>query len=116
MYHEMVKKISVDMAVLTSVDTAAADIDRCLNTMLYESRPVYIGVPVDMSHHQISGEGLKTPLKRELPPNEKAQQEKVVNEIWSRIKSAKKPIIIMDGNTMRNNLTTEANKLAELTG
>ncbi|TKA73398.1 hypothetical protein B0A55_04283 [Friedmanniomyces simplex] len=112
----MVKKISVDTAVLTDPSTAAADIDRCLNTMLYESRPVYIGVPVDMSHRQISGEGLKTPLKRELPPNDKAQEEKVVNEIWSMVKSAKKPVIILDGNTVRNNLTAEANKIAELTG
>ncbi|KAK5709260.1 Pyruvate decarboxylase 1 [Elasticomyces elasticus] len=116
MYHEMVKKISVDTAVLTDLNTAASDIDRCLNTMLYESRPVYIGVPVDMSHQQISGEGLKTPLKRELPPNDKGEEDRVVNEIMSMIKSAKKPVIIMDGSAVRNNLTAESNRIAEITG
>ncbi|KAK4899363.1 Pyruvate decarboxylase 1 [Elasticomyces elasticus] len=93
MYHEMVKKISVDTAVLTDLNTVASDIDRCLDTMLYESRPVYIGVPVDMSHQQISGEGLKTPLKRELPPNDKDEEDKVVDEIMSMIRSAKKPVM-----------------------
>ncbi|KAK3650675.1 Pyruvate decarboxylase 1 [Elasticomyces elasticus] len=116
MYHEMVKKISVDTAVLTDLNTAGSDIDRCLNTMLYESRPVYIGVPVDMSHQQISGEGLKTPLKRELPPNDKGEEDKIAKEIMSMIKSAKKPVIIMDGSAVRNNLTAESNRIAEITG
>ncbi|KAK5756570.1 Pyruvate decarboxylase 1 [Elasticomyces elasticus] len=116
MYHEMVKKISVDTAVLTDLNTAASDIDRCLNTMLYESRPVYIGVPVDMSHQQISGEGLKTPLRRELPPNDKSEEDKVVKEIMSMIKRAKKPVIIMDGSAVRNNLAVESNRIAEITG
>ncbi|KAK4979818.1 Pyruvate decarboxylase 1 [Elasticomyces elasticus] len=140
MYHEMVKKISVDTAVLTDLNTAGSDIDRCLNTMLYESRPVYIGVPVDMSHQQISGEGLKTPLKRKLPPNDTREEDRVVKEIMSMIKSAKKPVIwlslvpdrslgtkrmlifppitfsIMDGSAVRNNLTAESNRIAEITG
>ncbi|KAK5735678.1 hypothetical protein LTR17_008029 [Elasticomyces elasticus] len=116
MYHEMVKKISVATAVLTDLNTIASDIDRCLNTMLYESRPVYIGVPVDMSHQQISGEGLKTPLKRELPPNDKGEEDRVVKEIMSMIRRAKKPVIIMDGSAVRNNLTAESNKIAEITG
>ncbi|KAK5119006.1 hypothetical protein LTR62_000217 [Meristemomyces frigidus] len=116
MYHEMVKHISVDTAVLTDASTAAADIDRCLNKMLLESRPVYIGVPVDMSHRQIDGSGLQTPLIRTLPESEKELLDKFIDGIWPRIKHARSPIILMDGNTVRNNLTAEANKLAELTG
>ena len=46
----MAKHISADTIVLEDPSTAGNDIDRVLNTMLLESRPVYIGVPVDMSH------------------------------------------------------------------
>ena len=49
MYHEMVKHISVDTTILLNPQTAPVEIDRCLTTMMQQSRPVYIGVPVDMS-------------------------------------------------------------------
>ena len=116
MFHEMVKHISVDTAVLTDIPTAADNIDRCLNKMLHQSRPVYIGVPVDMSHRLISAEGLKTSLKTELQPNDKATEEKVVAEIVSRLEGSLCPIIIADGLAVRNNCISETDKLATLTG
>ncbi|RMY79704.1 hypothetical protein D0862_13065, partial [Hortaea werneckii] len=116
MYHEMVKHISVDTAVLTDPATAASDVDRCLNTMLYESRPVYIGVPVDMSHQIISSIGLKTPLVRRLPPNDMNEESNVIQEITSRLRISKYPIIILDGNCVRNGCAGLANELAKSTG
>ena len=116
MYHEMVKHISADTAVLTEISTAAADIDRCLNSMLYHSRPVYIGVPVDMSHRLISADGLKTPLQTELPPNDEAAETSVVDKIVQKLEQSKYPVIIMDGNAVRNGCVAEADKLAEITG
>ena len=70
MYHEMVKHISVDTVVLSDPKTAADDIDRVLNTMLRESRPVYIGVPVDMSHLECDAHSLGIPLEISLSPND----------------------------------------------
>ena len=116
MYHQMVKPISVDTAILTDASTAAADIDRCLNKMLYQSRPVYIGVPVDMSYRLIPAEGLNTPLKTELPPNDQATEDKVVTEILSCIEKGTYPVIIADGLAVRNGCVAEADKLAEVTG
>jgi pyruvate decarboxylase len=116
MYHEMVKHISVDTAVLTETSTAAAEIDRCLNSMLYHSRPVYIGVPVDISHRLISGDGLKTPLKRELSPNDQETEIKVVDRIVQKLDQSKFPVIIADGNAIRNGCVADADKLAEITG
>lgn len=115
MYHEMVKYISADSAILTNVETAADDIDRCLNSMLYHSRPVYIGVPVDISHRLISDVGLATPLKTELTPNDTHTEVLVVADIISRLKSSSFPVIIVDGNAVRNECVVEANKLANLT-
>ncbi|KAI6833609.1 pyruvate decarboxylase [Hortaea werneckii] len=116
MYHEMVKHISVDTAILTDPATAANDIDRCLNAMLYESRPVYIGVPVDMSHRIISSIGLKTPLVRQLPPNDMNEESNVIQEIRSRLRVSRYPIIILDGNCVRNGCTELAKELAKCTG
>ena len=116
MYHEMVKHISVDTTVLTETSTAAADIDRCLNNMLYHSRPVYIGVPVDISHRLISADGLRTPLKTELPPNDQETETNVVDQILQKLEKSKYPVIIVDGNAVRNGCVEEADRLAEITG
>ncbi|KAK3070663.1 Pyruvate decarboxylase 1 [Teratosphaeriaceae sp. CCFEE 6253] len=117
MHHSLgTGEFGVDTAVLTDPATAGAEIDRCLHAMLRESRPVYIGVPVDMSHHLVPAEGLKTPLRRDLPANDPSTEEQVVAEIWARIQRAKNPIIILDGNAVRNNLQAEANRLAEVSG
>lgn len=116
MYREMVKHISVDTAILTDLETAGADIDRCLNSMLYHSRPVYIGVPVDMSHRLIPDAGLSKALQTEMPPNDKQEEDAVVGEILKRLRSSSYPVIIADGNMVRNDCIPESDKLAELTG
>lgn len=105
-----------DTAILTDSATAANDIDRCLNAMLYESRPVYIGVPVDVSHRIISSIGLKTPLVRQLPPNDIKEESNAIQEIRSRLRASRYPIIILDGNCVRNGCTDLANMLAKSTG
>ena len=63
MYHEMAKHISADTVVLMDPKTVPQDLDRVLSTMMHESRPVYIGVPVDMSHLGCDASGLKTPIR-----------------------------------------------------
>lgn len=84
--------------------------------MLYESRPVYIGVPVDMSHRVISSIGLKTLLVRQLPPNDMNEESNVIQEITSRLRVSRYPIIILDGNCVRNGCAGLADELAESTG
>ncbi|KAM0707368.1 hypothetical protein Q7P35_004013 [Cladosporium inversicolor] len=79
MYHAMVKHISVDTTVLLDPQTAPAEIDRCLTNMMQQSRPVYIGVPVDMSHLECDASGLQTALPRALSPND-SQIEKEVDQ------------------------------------
>jgi pyruvate decarboxylase len=116
MYHEMVKHISADTVVLSDPKTAADDIDRVLNTMLRESRPVYIGVPVDMSHLECDAHGLEIPLETKLSPNDADLEQKVVVEIRSCFEQKRSPIIIVDGNAVRNNQSEVSRKLSMLTG
>jgi pyruvate decarboxylase len=116
MYHEMAKHISADTVVLDDPSSAGDDIDRVLNTMLHESRPVYIGVPVDMSHLGCDARGLETPLKTTLPPNDADLEREVVAEIRSRLECSENPIIIVDGNAVRNNLSEVSKEVSMLTG
>ncbi|KAM0697577.1 hypothetical protein Q7P36_002431 [Cladosporium allicinum] len=116
MYHEMAKHISADTVVLDDPSSAGDDIDRVLNTMLHESRPVYIGVPVDMSHLGCDARGLETPLKTTLPPNDADLEREVVAEVRSRLECSENPIIIVDGNAVRNNLSEVSKEVSMLTG
>ena len=116
MFHEMAKHISAATTVLMDPKTAPAEIDRCLTTMLQESRPCYIGVPVDMSHLSCDSDGLNTPLTADLPPNDAAAEEQVVKELRDLLEKKNKPIIIVDGNANRNNLEAQCAKFSKLTG
>ena len=65
--------------------------------MLYYSRPVYIGIAVDVGPKLISAESLKTPLVTELEPNNGPLEEKIVNEIADGMRKCKRAVIIVDG-------------------
>jgi pyruvate decarboxylase len=115
MYHAMVKHISVDTTVLLDPQTAPAEIDRCLTSMMQQSRPVYIGVPVDMSHLGCDASSLQTAIPRALNPNDSAIEKQVVAQLRSWMEKSKNPIIIVDGFAVRNNLQEQCRELAELT-
>jgi len=112
----MVKHISVDTTVLSDPQTAPAEIDRCLTSMMQESRPVYIGVPVDMSHLECDASALRTPLPRALRPNDSQLQKEVVSKLRKMMEQSKNPAIIIDGFAVRNNLQDECQELSNLTG
>ncbi|OQO04459.1 hypothetical protein B0A48_09381 [Cryoendolithus antarcticus] len=116
MCHEMAKHISCDTTVLLDPKTAPTEIDRVLSTMLYESRPVCIGVAVDVSHLEVDASGLKTPLKTTLPPNDAAKEAELVTQLRSLLDQKQNPIIIVDGNAIRRDVVAESREFAKLTG
>ena len=93
----MAEHITAATTVLKDASTATQEIDRVLEVMLEQSRPVYIGVPTDIAYAPVSNEGLKTPLPTTLPPNDKATEENVVATIRSLLENASKPAIVVDG-------------------
>jgi pyruvate decarboxylase len=97
MYENMAKHIMAATTVIDHPPTAAAEIDRVLNTMMLESRPVYIGLSVDIAYETISASGLESPILTTLQPNVPEVENLVVEKIRAVIKNAKKPIIIFDG-------------------
>jgi pyruvate decarboxylase len=99
MYENMAKHIMAATTVIDNPPTAAAEIDRVLNTMMLQSRPVYIGLSVDMAYESIPASGLESLILTTLPPNVPEVENLVVERIIAVVENAKKPIIIFDGGT-----------------
>jgi len=99
MYENMAKHITAATTVITNPPTAASEIDRVLNTMIRESRPVYIGLSADIAYELISSTPLESRLVTTLPPNDAELEKMVVANIISKIERASSPIIIVDGGT-----------------
>ncbi|KAI9690356.1 MAG: hypothetical protein M1822_009318 [Bathelium mastoideum] len=112
----MSSQITTATTVLNDADVAAAEIDRVLNTMIFDSRPVYIGVPTDIAYEPISDKGLQQSLTSELPLNDPSLERKVLVELRSWMETKARPVLIMDGNAVRNHCVKEVNELARLTG
>ncbi|KIW04076.1 uncharacterized protein PV09_04893 [Verruconis gallopava] len=112
--HEMSKQISAATTILTDPTTAASEIDRVLTKMIVESRPVYIGVPADLSHSPISGATLSIPLDVTLPPDNENATKKVVASIRAALEQAAYPVVIVDGLTHRNKCIKEVQELQTL--
>ena len=111
----MSKKICCATTVLMDAETAASEIDRVLNEMLYQSQPGYIGIPTDICYTSISSSSLQTPLKTELPGNDTGAEEKAVADIRQLVEKSSKPIIIVDGGATRNRVLSEVETLCEVT-
>ncbi|RKL44334.1 putative pyruvate decarboxylase C13A11.06 [Fusarium proliferatum] len=78
MYENMAKKITAATVVINYAPTAAQEIDETLTTMMRESRPVYIGLSVDIAYEMIDAEGLNVPIPIKLLPNDPALEESAV--------------------------------------
>ncbi|KAJ3482515.1 hypothetical protein NLG97_g7545 [Lecanicillium saksenae] len=106
---------TVAQARLWDPRTSADQIDECLRQCLHHSRPVYIEVPVDMVHAQIPDERLETPLQ--LVSHEPTRsQDRLIGRILDKIHSAKKPIIMMDGESRGIGIVQDVQDFSKATG
>lgn len=111
----MSKKICCATTVLMNAETAASEIDRVLNEMLYQSQPGYIGIPTDICYTNIPLAHLQTPLRTELPGNDSGAEKRAVADIRELIETSSKPVIIVDGGATRNQVLSEVETLCEVT-
>lgn len=106
---------TVAQARLWDPRTSAEQIDEVLRQCLHHSRPVYIEVPVDMVSAQVSEERLSQPLQL-IQPEPTRSQDKLISRVLDKIHSAKKPIILLDGESRGLGLVEEVQKLSKATG
>ncbi|KAK5659251.1 hypothetical protein OQA88_1343 [Cercophora sp. LCS_1] len=112
-YERMSSEISCATAVLRDTATAASEIDRVLNAMLYHSKPGYIGISEDVAYSKVSIEYLNTPLTKTLAPSAPEPAARAVAEIIKTLESAKAPILMVDGGAARGDWAPHVNSLIE---
>jgi pyruvate decarboxylase len=88
--------ITAAQTKLVDAQTAPDRIDWILQQALIHSRPVYLELPDDMPGVLVSSANLKTPLGVPRTPSP-AHEPQVLSRILERIYSAKRPLILVDG-------------------
>ncbi|ODV92559.1 hypothetical protein CANCADRAFT_30685 [Tortispora caseinolytica NRRL Y-17796] len=114
-FAHMSRDISADQAILSSINSAPAEIDRLLRTCWVRAQPVYLGFPTNLVEAQVPASLLDTPLDLSLAPNDPEVEDYVVNEILQLINNATSPAILVDACTSRHRVVEEVVSLAKLT-
>ncbi|OJD40319.1 pyruvate decarboxylase [Diplodia corticola] len=112
-FADMYKAVTVAQANLTDANTAAQLIDAALKECLLQSRPVYIEMPTDMVTAKVAPPA--SPLDLSIPGHDEAFEDRMVGEVLTRMLSAKRPLILVDGFTARFDIRDEVNELVAVT-
>jgi len=114
-FHRMSKNISHTTAFLSDIQSAPAEIDRCIRDAYVYQRPVYLGIPANLVDLTISSSLLEKPLNLSLKPNDAEAEEEVVESTLKLIEESKNPIILVDACASRHNCKQETKELVEIT-
>ncbi|KAJ2982462.1 hypothetical protein NQ176_g1380 [Zarea fungicola] len=95
--------------------TSAEQIDEAIRQCLHHSRPVYIEVPVDMVSAQVSAERLAQPLQL-IQHEPTRNQDRLITRVLDKIHTAKKPIILLDGESRGLGIVEAVQNLSKSTG
>lgn len=113
-YHKAAEHFVKSHASLTDKATAAAEIDRVLTDCVVMARPVYLMLPTDLVHEQVSSKRLKTPLNVEPPENDADIENFVLDEIVKLIDQAEQEVVILvDACAIRHGAKKEVAELVE---
>jgi pyruvate decarboxylase len=114
-YQKMSEPVRSAAAFLIDETTAAAEIDRVLETAVKTRLPVYLFVPVDVSDIIIDASPLMKPLDLEVRnTGREADEEEVALQVIRLIEEATNPGIIVDMLVQRHGLVEDAKNLVNL--
>ncbi|CDO94805.1 unnamed protein product [Kluyveromyces dobzhanskii CBS 2104] len=114
-FHRMSSNISETTAMITDINTACAEIDRCIRTTYVSQRPVYLGLPANLVDLKVSAATLDTPIDLSLKANDAEAEDEVIENVLELIKEAKNPVILADACCSRHDAKAETKKLIDLT-
>ncbi|MDT7621995.1 MAG: alpha-keto-acid decarboxylase [Pseudonocardiales bacterium] len=112
-FQRMFREVTAAQAVLDP-GTAAQEIDRVLLTALNTSKPVYLGVPMDVANAPVLGEPLRIPLR--CMGSEPAAVEKFRKALERRFVSEKGLTMLAGPRIHRRGLESTVAELAGLPG
>ncbi|KAK1673438.1 thiamine pyrophosphate enzyme [Colletotrichum godetiae] len=114
-FAEMHSHVTVAQANLRHAESAPRQIDEVLRQCLAQSRPVYIEIPQDLVTVFVSADGLRTPIQ--LPGSvPTTADEAALAAIVDKIKAAKHPMILVDGETRALGIVEQTEELVKATG
>lgn len=92
-FSDMYKDITVAQAFLTQAN-AAKEIDRVLVSCWLKKRPIYIGIPTDISYLEIDAPA--EPLNLSYPPSDKDSVTEFAERASGIIKKTASPLVLID--------------------
>lgn len=114
LFAQMAALVTVAQASILDPRSAPVMIDNALEMCLIHHRPVYIEVPVDMVSLEVDASRLQT--KIEIPaPIDALAQEKALATVLEKIKSSRKPMILVDGEIRAHGSVTEVEEIIKTT-
>jgi pyruvate decarboxylase len=115
-FDRMQEHITVAQAILSDHRTAPAEIDSVLLQCLLHSRPVRITIPVDMVPVLVPTAGLASKIEIPPPVRQPQVEEAALTAVLERIYNAKKPMILVDGETRAFGVVNEVSHFVKTTG
>ncbi|KAJ3573206.1 hypothetical protein NP233_g2580 [Leucocoprinus birnbaumii] len=111
------KQFTISQTQLMNKHEAALQIDHALVECITRARPVYMTLPTDMVHTEISGERLKIPLARHPAINDPQTEEFVLDLIQERVKEAGGDmVVLLDACVIRFDVQEEVKEFLKQTG
>jgi pyruvate decarboxylase len=114
-FANMSAEISCDVAKLNNPSEIAKQIDNALRQCFINSRPVYIMLPTDRVETKIEGKRLEQGIDISEPANEPEKEDYVVDVIMRSLRSAKKPLLLIDACAIRHRVLDEVHELIDKT-
>ncbi|KAL4745565.1 hypothetical protein BDW72DRAFT_211236 [Aspergillus terricola var. indicus] len=114
-FDRMQEHITVAQAVLTDHRSAPAEIDRVLQQCLLHSRPVRIAIPLDMVSLRVPKMALEHKISVPLPCRQPQLEDRALKAILDRMYSAKKPVILVDGEVRSAKIIEEVEHIVKST-
>lgn len=92
-FYEMYKDVTVDQTIL-SKENATTEIDRVLVNCWLKKRPVYIGIPSDVSYLEVQAPSKQLDLS--YPPSNMSAVKEIIDRAAALLEKAKSPVILLD--------------------
>lgn len=107
------KEVTVTAVALTSAETAAAEIDRVISSVMFRRRPGYLEIPRDLVNALIPGsDDVLRPFHEDTTVNAAALNEAIA-EVVGRLENAVRPVLYVGVGVRRYGLTENVVRFAE---
>ncbi|KAF1988731.1 pyruvate decarboxylase-like protein [Aulographum hederae CBS 113979] len=110
LFADMHKRVTIAQTHLNDTATAAADIDRLLQTCYQRSRPIYLALPTSILAAEVIATPLATPLSILPQPNTPEIEATASAAILFQLYQATRPCILVDGGALRRKITPVVEK------